>query len=154
MRLARIADGAYYVPGGELLWLDVEGHGPVGVRSREAYLHTDGTLEPGVLESPVRTELHYERWDGLRVRPLVCPACHDSGVGPDYNTAGTDDCDACHGYGHEVNLHRCTWCGEFSAEALPCAPREVLNHALLLSRMHPRCAIEYQVEHVRMERCA
>lgn len=147
MRLARFSDGAYRVPGGETLWLDLEDR-TIGVRSREPYLHTDGTLEPGVLESPVRTELHCYRFPGEPVRfgPLVCGACGDSGEDGDrFNFP----CRGCHGYGEEKNLHLCAFCGRFSAEVLPCAPRETLNHPLLLARMHPDCAVESTVAHVR-----
>lgn len=149
MRLARFADGAYYVPGGELLWLDVEGHGSVGVRSREPYLHTDGTLEPGVLESPVRTDIRLTRYpdEPLTVRPIVCEECGDTGQGMD-----TEWCQSCHGLGDELNLRTCTYCGEiqyYPAPPLPCAPRETLNHEFLLQRMHPRCAVESTVAYVR-----
>ncbi|MDD5302421.1 MAG: hypothetical protein PHS14_04860 [Elusimicrobia bacterium] len=150
MRLARYADGAYLVPGTELLWLDVEGHGTVGVRSREAYLHADGTLEPGVLESPVRTELHCYRFpdEPVRFGPLVCRACGDSG-NSQRHTWGP--CEACNGYAEEKNLHVCALCGEVSEEVLPCAPRETLNHELLLRHAHATCAVEAEVARIRSE---
>jgi hypothetical protein len=152
VKRARLADGAYYVPGGELLWLDVDGQ-LVGVRSREAYLHTDGRLEPGVLESPVRTELHCYRFPGQPVRfgPLICDACGDSG---DSQRHTWGPCESCNGYAEEKNLHLCAWCGEYSAEILPCAPREVSNHPLLLARVHEACAVEYHVALIRASEAA
>lgn len=192
---ARSFKGAYRVPGGELLWLEIEGHGTVGVRSREAYLHTDGTLEPGILDSPIRTAISFTRFPAvttvallrlasgqflharcssgfagtpvdypaadveylkpcgvcgqrftverpLRVRPVVCRTCGDTGVGSDYSTAGTDECEGCNGYGHEKNLHLCSECGEYSREVLAVHPRATLNHELLLPRCHASCAVE------------
>jgi len=138
MRLARYGDGCYRVPGAELLWLELDGQ-TIGVHSREAYIHTDGTLEPGVLESPVRTELRCLRYEKpVRFVPLVCRACGDSGEDGDSDWG----CRRCHGYGDEKNLHVCALCGNASAEVLPVAPRAVLNHELLIPRMHPACAVE------------
>jgi hypothetical protein len=144
MRLARYADGAYFVPGGELLWLDLDGQ-TIGVHSREPYLHTDGTLEPGVLESPVRTELRCLTYgaDGQpggspRFQPLVCEACGDSGDDGDSDWG----CRSCDGHGEERNLYRCSECGDFSAEVLPVHPRAVMGHPLLIPHAHVACAIE------------
>jgi hypothetical protein len=141
MRLARYGDGAYYVPGGELLWLELDGE-TIGVRSREIYQDVDGSIVPGVLESPIRTELRliqYPANEPHRYQPLVCHACGDSG---DSQRKTWDPCEACGGYGETKNLHLCAHCGEFSLEVLPLAPREVCTHPLLLEHMHPACAIE------------
>lgn len=147
MRLARYGDGCYLVPGSELLWLELDGE-TIGVRSREVYQNTDGSIVPGVLESPVRTELRCLTYgaDGQpdvnavpRFRPLVCRECGDSG---DSQRRTFGPCESCHGYGDEKNLHVCALCGESSAEVLPVVPRASLNHELLLPRMHSACAIE------------
>lgn len=139
MRLARYADGACFVPGGSTEWVEIDGR-TVGIHTAQAYVLRDGSIEPGVLESPIRTELHCLRYPGepIRFRPLVCQHCGDTGDDPDSDWG----CRACHGYAETVNLHRCAHCGEFSVEALPVAPREVVNHPLLLEHMHPACAIE------------
>jgi hypothetical protein len=147
MRLARFSDGAYYVPGAELLWLELDGE-TIGVRSREAYRHADGTLEPGVLESPVRTELRCLTYgaDGQpdvnatpRFVPLVCKVCGDTG-NSQRHTWG--QCEACDGYGDQKNLHLCTECREFSDEVLPIHPRATVDHELLLPRAHVSCSVE------------
>jgi hypothetical protein len=152
MKLARFEDSLYRVPGGELLWVELDGR-TVGVHSREPYLHTDGTLKPGLLESWIRTDIRFTQFpdEGLRVRPLVCEPCGDTGQGADITTWGTDECESCRGYGDERNLHLCSFCGEFSREVLPVAPRETLNHELLLARAHPACAVESTVELVGCE---
>lgn len=140
MRLARFGDGCYLVPGSELLWLELDGE-TIGVRSREIYQNTDGSVVPGVLESPVRTELRLIQYPGEphRFQPLVCHACGDTG-NSDRHTFGP--CELCEGYADEKNLHVCALCGEASAEVLPVAPRATLNHELLLPRIHSACAIE------------
>lgn len=147
------SDGHFYrVPGGELLWLDLDGS-LIGVKAVPAYWHADGSFEPGQLISPVKTDIrftHYHEDGGeCRVRPVVCRPCGDTGQSPDYTTAGSDECESCYGWAYEKNLHVCALCGRHSFEVLPVAPRETLNHELLLARMHPACAVELLREEVR-----
>lgn len=151
--VARYDSIGYRVPGGETLWLEVDGR-LVGVHSRPAYLHTDGTLEPGLLRSPIATEIRVTNYPGEcpRVCPIVCASCRDTGQGHD-----TDECEACRGLGDELNLRTCTYCDKvqyYPAPFLPVAPRETLNHPLLLKRMHDSCAVESTVAHVAAERAA
>lgn len=145
MRLARRYDGTYQVPGGVTEWVEIDGS-LVGIHSREIYQHTDGSIEPGTMDSPIRTEVRCLTYgaDGQpggapRFVPLVCEACGDTGTSSRHTWG---DCELCEGYGGEKNLHVCAFCGEASAEVLPVAPRAAFNHELLLPRMHPACAIE------------
>lgn len=147
MFVAHRDHGAYRVPGAVLEWVEVPGHGEVGISSAPAYLNTDGSIEAGYSSSPVRTNIVYTHFpeDGAtyeenrRVRPVVCKVCHDSG---EDGSGWSNWCGGCHGHGHRKNLHLCSGCGEYAAEVLPVAPREVANHPLLLARTHPACAIE------------
>jgi hypothetical protein len=144
MRLARYADGACFVPGGTSEYVEIDGR-EVRIHTAPAYALRDGSIEPGVIQSPIRTEVRCLTYgaDGQpggppRFRPLVCEACGDSG---DSQRHTWGPCEACHGYGDTKNLHLCAHCGEFSIATLPVAPRAELNHELLLPRMHRACAI-------------
>lgn len=54
-----------------------------------------------------------------------------------------------------VSVERtCVYCGEiqyFPAPVLPVAPRETLNHELLLERAHAACAVEAEAARIRTE---
>lgn len=126
---------------------------------RTEWVRFDGRLiglriGPGFMRSPIATEIRFTHYpeDGAtyesnrRVRPIVCNVCGDNG---DSQRHTFGPCEGCYGYAELKNLHVCAFCGQESREVLPCAPREVLNHVLLLQRMHPSCAVESTVAHVR-----
>lgn len=142
--------GTVRVPGESSEFVMLDGAGIV-VRGFAAYLNADDSLEPGYSLSPIKTDIVYTHFRehgatyeaNRRVRPVVCNVCHDSGEDGRGRAGLMGWCEGCHGYGDEKNLHVCAQCGEASDEPLPCiAPREGLNHPLLLARMHHDCCVE------------
>lgn len=137
--------GSIRVPGERSEMVEIDGR-PVLLRTAPAYLDTDGSLEPGYLNSPIRIDIVYTHYheDGpdfeanRRVQPVVCKRCHDSG---DDGRGTAWGCDECRGQGDHLNLHRCDECGRFSDEVLPVVPDADLNHELLLPRAHPGCLV-------------